>query len=113
MTSDPINYPPRSTMLTLVGFVVGQTTEIIEGRLVMRFKCDESVMVLVTDENLTELERRGWITTNEDETGVEPTNTGVYWARRWADKHLAKVQQGKPGLKLTASTVHRISSLRG
>lgn len=111
--SDPISYPPRDTMLTLVGFVVGQTTEIIEGRLVMRFKCDESVMVLVTDENLTELERRGWIATNADESGVEPTKTGIYWARRWADKYLAKVQQSKPGPKLTPNTLRRYLSSRG
>lgn len=102
---DPINYPQRNTMLTLVGLMIGHDLQIINGQLAIRFRCDSSVMVAVEDGALTELERRGWCVIHEDEGGITVTDSGCYWARRWSDAHLEDVQEGRSGPKLTAAMV--------
>lgn len=104
---DPINYPTRNTMLTLVGLMIGHTLEIINGQLTIRFRCDSSVMVAVEDDALTELERREWCVIHDDEGGITVTDRGCYWARRWSESHLEDVQEGRSGPKLMAAMVAR------
>lgn len=92
-------------MLTLVGFIVGQPLEVIDGRLAMLFKSNDAVAVFVTDANLAELDRRGWLVIHDDDQGITITESGSYWAKRWADVHLAAAQAGRSGPKLTSLMV--------
>jgi len=86
---DPIDYPQRNTMLTLVGLMIGHDLQIdaTTGRLVIRFRVYSPETVAVEDDALTELERRGWITIHDDEGGITVTDRGCYWGERWTKSH--------------------------